>query len=69
MATPEQIEAAAKALCKHWGDQWECDCTSRKGLDCDCGDTIPEVGEYRDQQMGRDDYRGAAKVVLENSNI
>ncbi len=67
MATAEQIEVAAKALCTHWGENWECCCTSEKGLNCDCGDAIPEFSKYRDNQMGRNDYRDAAKVALETT--
>lgn len=67
MANEAETEAGARALCALWGDHWECVCSERKGVDCDCGDAISEerVDGY-DERMSREDYRHAAQVVLES---
>ena len=65
MPTNKQIEDGAKALCKHWGEHWDCQCVEKKDI-CDCGDAIAHerVDRY-DDQMSRKEYLDAAKTVLE----
>lgn len=64
--TDEQIEAGAKALAALYGENWECVCTDEKGLNCDCGDAMPEekLDKY-DEGWSREDCRLAARTVLE----
>ena len=65
-ATKKEIEEGAKALAKLWGEDWECTCTLRKGLNCDCGSAMQESHTDRyDDFITRSDCRAAAKAVLE----
>lgn len=67
MMSADRIEVAARALAKHWGYEWECCCSSKKGLSCDCGDALDEerVDRY-DERPSRQDMREAARVVIES---
>ena len=64
--TDEMVEAAARAMAATFSPKpWECACTSRKGLDCDCGDAMLEdrCDRYDDNISRRDCYQGAIAAL------
>lgn len=67
MATPEQIEIAAVALCKAWGYCWD----SVAGTDdCKCGEyacdcVAPDGDDGTYERPSRAFYRQAAGAVLD----
>ena len=59
-------EKVARAIATTYSTKpWECVCTSRKGLDCDCGDAmLEERCDRYDEDMSREDcYQGANTIL------
>lgn len=61
--TDAMVEAAAKAIATAWGVEWECCCSERRGLDCDCGDAMTDDRDL-DESLSRNACRMAARAAL-----
>jgi hypothetical protein len=66
MTEVELIEKIARGMAPEMTDKpWECECTEKRGTNCDCGDAMIEerVDRY-DEDLCRDDVRIYARAAL-----
>lgn len=62
--TEAMVEAGARAIAQAWGENWECCCAERRGLDCDCGDAMTDERDGYNERLSREDCRMAARAAL-----
>lgn len=60
----KDVETAARAIANAWGETWECCCAEQRGLDCDCGDAMPDGRDGYYERLTREDCRRAARAAL-----
>jgi hypothetical protein len=66
MTEYELIDEMAMEMAPEMTDKpWECECTKKRGTNCDCGDAMNEerVDRY-DEDLCRDDLRRYARAAL-----